>query len=153
MNRISSGATIWLKRVLPALLVVAVLAGVVPLLVHEGIERMWFALLMGFAALAVAGFVFAKRVLPLADEVKDGGDFLQVRRGSLEERVELDNVLNVALERWQNSTRIVLRLRRPGRFGDEVAFLPRREFKFNPFGRNAIAEDLMRRVDRARGGG
>ena len=53
-----------------------------------------------------------------------------------------------------NPKRITLRLRKPGAFGDEVAFIPQAPvFRLNPFTRNAIAERLIRRVDQLRNDG
>jgi hypothetical protein len=51
-----------------------------------------------------------------------------------------------------NPPRITLKLARPGRFGDEVVFLPQKPFSFNVFAKNPIAEDLILRVDAARRG-
>ena len=100
----------------------------------------------------VVGFiVFRKFVWDLADEVKDGGSFLVVAAASVEERVQLTNVMNVSITQLSNPPRLSLRLRKPGRFGDEIAFIPKMPaFRFNRFARNEIAEDLIRRVDRTR---
>jgi hypothetical protein len=45
---------------------------------------------------------------------------------------------------------VTLRLAKPGRFGDEIAFVPLSGFNLNPFATNRVAEDLIVRVDAAR---
>jgi len=101
--------------------------------------------------MAIFGTVlFRKLVWDLADEVSDGGDFLLVRKSGVEERIRLSEVMNVSLSNFTNPQRLSLRLRKPGKFGDEVVFIPVRNFTFNPFARNAVAEDLIRRCDAAR---
>ena len=97
-------------------------------------------------------FLFRKLVWDLADEVRDGGTFLLIRKGGLEERVLLSNVININVSQFSNPSRISLRLRTPGKMGDEVVFIPKTTFRLNPFARNALAEKLIRRVDDARQG-
>ena len=45
---------------------------------------------------------------------------------------------------------MTLRLVTPGKFGKEVSFSPVRPLSLNPFTKNAIAESLIERVDKAR---
>ena len=111
-------------------------------------EPMFF---IGPLVMAVVGFfVMRKLVWDLADEVRDGGSFLVVRRGSDEERVPLSNVMNISMSQLTNPKRLSLRLRKAGRFGDEIVFIPKSGFQLNPFARNKVAEDLIARADRAR---
>jgi hypothetical protein len=101
--------------------------------------------------MAFGFFLFRKLVWDLADEVRDGGSFLLVRKGSVERRVPLANVMNVSMSQFSNPRRLSLRLRTPCEFGDEIVFIPRLPlFRWNPFARNAVAEDLIRRVDAVR---
>jgi hypothetical protein len=101
--------------------------------------------------MALAGYFVMKKVLwDLADEVIDEGDFLRVRRGQQEERVPLAGIINVNSSTYSNPPRITLRLATPGKFGSEIAFTPVRPFSLNPFARNAVAEELIVRVDQAR---
>ena len=62
------------------------------------------------------------------------------------------DVLNVAMDRTNRMRRLTLRLRTASIFGDDVQFipLPNRTLKF--WSRNAVAEDLIARVDAARRG-
>ncbi|MGH8123188.1 MAG: hypothetical protein ACREPT_10510 [Rudaea sp.] len=103
----------------------------------------------------IFGFVLFRKLLwDLADSVDDGRDYLLVRRGSIEERVALSNVLNVSMTQFTNPPRLTLRLRKPGQLGDEIVFIPKSQgLRLNPFRRNEIAESLIRRVDQARNSG
>ena len=64
--------------------------------------------------------------------------------------VPLTNIMNVSATTMVNPPRIELRLAERGRLGDQIAFSPVKNATLNPFARNAIADDLMVRVDRAR---
>lgn len=150
MKRISSGSILLFKRILPAfwsLFLLFVLgAGLA-----AGPDRMNPLLIAGPVGMGVILFLVLKHfVWTLADEVHDGGDHLRVRRGSVEERIPLAEILNVSVTTHQHPQRIALRLARAGRLGDEIHFLPDSRFRWNPWARNEIAEDLIVRVDRAR---
>jgi hypothetical protein len=107
-------------------------------------------IIMPFIMAVFGFFLFRKFIWDLADEVEDHGDYLRVRRGSVDERVPLSNVMNVSMNQLSNPPRLTLRLRKAGALGDEIAFIPRRgAFRLNPFARNEIAERLLLRVDRA----
>jgi hypothetical protein len=85
------------------------------------------------------------------DEVYDCGDSLLIRNRGKEERINLSNIINVNVSSNTNPRRITLRLDKPGRLGNEIAFSPEsRGFNINPFAKNEIGEDLIVRVDRAR---
>ena len=101
--------------------------------------------------MGVFGVWIMKRTLwVLADEVFDCQDHLLVRRGGEECAVRIGEVMNVGASMYMNPPTITLRLAVPCKFGDEIAFSPRRRFSLDPFARNPIAEDLMVRVDSAR---
>lgn len=109
------------------------------------------ALLVGPLIMAVFGFIIMKKLVwDLADEVDDGQDFLLVRNRGEEEQVPLSNIMNVSSTVFMNPPRVTLRLVTPGKFGQEITFTPTAGFRFNPFARNPIVEDLIVRVDRAR---
>jgi hypothetical protein len=100
---------------------------------------------------ALCGYFFMKKLAwDLADEVYDCGEYLLVRTWGEEEKIPLSNIMNVSASTLVNPPRITLRLVRPGRLGADVAFSPAAPFSLNPFARNAVAEDLMVRVDAAR---
>ncbi|MGH8091511.1 MAG: hypothetical protein ACREO6_08675 [Rudaea sp.] len=162
MEIISSKQTFFIKRLFPILWLGLVGLGVaMPFLVppkprnpavHAPPPEIFMivpAMMLGIGVL-----LFRKLIWDLADEVEDFGDYLRVRRGNIEERVKLADVMNVSMSQFTNPKRITLRLRKPGAFGDEVVFIPQAPvFRLNPFTRNAIAERLIQRVDQLRNNG
>lgn len=162
MERISSGQTFFMKRVFPVIWLGFVGIGLVAggLGIFSGKDAHGhapppFLFLLGPVMMLIFGFVLFRKLLwDLADSVDDCHDYLLVRRGSVEERVVLTNVLNVSMTQFTNPPRLTLRLRKPGQLGDEIVFIPKSPgLRLNPFRRNAIAERLILRVDQARNTG
>ena len=159
MEKISR-PTFFLKRVLPALWLGGVGLGAVVAVTaffsgkDAGGHPLPIMVLVVPLLMLVFGFtLFRKLIWDLADEVEDHGDWLRVRRGSVEERVNLVDVMNVSMNQFSNPRRLSLRLRKPGAFGDEIVFIPQTQgLRLNPFARNPIAERLIQRVDRLRSG-
>ena len=152
MNRISSKATFLQKRIFPAFWFVFLLvfAGIG---VFTGIAGKKPMFLIAPCFMAFLGFLLMRRLLwDLADEVTDYGSYLLVRRGSVEERIDLANIMNVSGTVLVNPQRVTLRLITPGKFGKEVTFSPVRPFTLNPFAKNPIVEQLIERAYRARSG-
>lgn len=156
MRILSSPSTFFIKRILPVLwfgvVFVVFMGGSMSLLTRQ-IASQWPLLVVPLVMLALGYVLFRKLVWDLADEVEDGGSYLVVRRGAIEQRVALENIMNVSVSAFTNPRRLTLRLRQCDALGDEVAFIPRGGPAWNPFARNPVAEDLMLRVDRLRGGG
>ncbi|MBS0463972.1 MAG: hypothetical protein JSS03_03175 [Proteobacteria bacterium] len=110
-----------------------------------------FAVLPLVLMVPIVAVIYRKMIWDLADEVKDGGSYLLVRRGATEVRVPLAEIINVSMSQYTNPPRLSLRLAKPCKLGDEIVFMPTRQgLGLNPFTRNPVAEDLMQRVDRAR---
>jgi hypothetical protein len=153
---ISSKQTFFTKRVFPAIwlggvALFLVLALITPASHRRPEDAMLFVVPVVMLVFGV--LMFRKLLWSLADEVQDGGSYLLVRKGAIEKRIPLADVLNVSMSQFTNPKRVTLRLRSPCDWGDEIAFIPKMPvFSFNPFARNAVAEDLMRRVDQARRG-
>ena len=163
MERISSGQTFFMKRVFPFLwlgvigigVVVAALAPM-PAAKNPGVHvpPPYFFLLVPGLMLVFGVILFRKLLWDLADSVDDARDYLLVRRGSIEQRVMLANVMNISMSQFTNPPRLTLRLRKPGPLGDEIVFIPKTTgMRLNPFRRNEIAERLMRRIDALRSSG
>ncbi len=150
MKVISSRQTFFIKKVFPAVWLGFVAVGLINSLVSGGFKEAPAFVLVPIAMLIFGFFLFRHFVWDLADEVKDAGDYLIVRKGSVEDRIPLHDIMNVSMSMATNPQRLSLRLRKAGKLGSEVVFSPARNFSFNPFARNAIAEDLIVRVDRAR---
>lgn len=147
-----SGGTFFLKRILPAIWIGFLLLFAIMAFVSGGDENEepLPLLLMPVAMAAFGVFIFKKLVWDLADDVSLAGDALIVRKGGIEERIRLAEIMNVSVTQMTNPTRISLRLRKKCRLGDEIVFMPKSEFRFNPFARNKVGEKLILLVDRAR---
>ncbi len=138
-----------MKRVFPVLFL-AILA--VPFVIGHnipgGMPPPMF--IVPLVMLPVLFIIMRKLVWDLVDEVYDGGDYLLVKKGDKEERIPLSNIMNVSATLMVNPPRITLRLVTPGRFGKEISFIPVKPMSLNPFSQNAIADNLIERVDKAR---
>ena len=154
MNTISSKQTYFSKRVFPILwlggVAIFLVFGLATATSHQ-VPADPMVLVVPVVMLVFGFVLFRKLLWDLADEVQDGGSFLLVRKGPVERRIPLANITNVSMSQLTNPKRLTLRLRTPCEFGDEVVFIPKAPlFSLNPFARNAVAEDLLRRVDQAR---
>src|SRR5450432_334273 len=108
MKVISSGSTFFLKRVFPALWL-GIIASALVVMIGTGAAQKVPAALVGPVFMLVLGFfIFRKLLWDLADEVRDGGDFLVVRRGSIEERIALADISNVSMTQLVNPQRLSL---------------------------------------------
>ncbi|KAB8192936.1 hypothetical protein FKV24_006850 [Lysobacter maris] len=150
METLSSSTTFLAKRVFPVAWFgfLAVFLGIV---LWSGVWTEQPVVVLQPLLMAVFGyFLFRKLLWDIADEVRDGGTCLLVRKGDVEERIDLGNVMNVDSSQFASPRRITLRLRVPGSLGQDVAFIPKHSFQFNPFARNAVAEELILRIDKLR---
>jgi hypothetical protein len=150
VKKISSATTFYLKRIAPLLFIAGLVVFLAVMLVKGPLEEIWWLLVVFVLIAAAVGYGFYRRIWSLADEVFDHGDHFVVRRGPVQEKIRLSEVVNVAFKRSQNSRRVVLKLARPGPFGDEVAFVPPLNFRWNPFAADPLEEALIRRVDAER---
>jgi hypothetical protein len=157
VRRLSSRNTGFLKRLLPllwVLILVAVAVALFALLQHPARHDLPTPLLLVPVLIpllmAVLGYLVTRHlVLDLADEVWDEGDALRVRLGAEEERIALADIINVGYTQFVNPPRVTLTLRQPGRFGSEVSFSPQRRF-LSPFRRNPLIAELIARTHAAR---
>jgi hypothetical protein len=151
-KRISSRNTYFVKRVLPLIMFGALALFIV--MAFEGARRQPnFPYPVLIAPLFMAGvfyFIFRRLIFDLADEVVDEGNALRVRFGSEEERIPLDQIINVSYAGMTNPPRVTLTLRNPGRFGSEVSFSPVQRLVESLSGKNPLVSDLIARVDAAR---
>jgi hypothetical protein len=99
--------------------------------------------------MAVFGyFLLKKLVFDLADEVWDDGNALVVKKSGQEERIALTDIKNINYSTMSSPPRVVLSLRRPSVFGEQVAFCA--PLRFVPFATSPIIDDLIDRIDAAR---
>jgi len=150
MKKISSRSLFITKTVFP-LFWFGILAIVLATAIFsKAYEKAPMSLLIPIFMAFFGYFMLKELVWDLVDEVFDCGDYLLVKNRGQEERVALSNIMNVSATIMVNPPRITLRLVNPGRFGPEIAFSPARPLTLNPFAKNAVAEDLISRVYRAR---
>ena len=151
MQRISSRSTFFYKRIFPPLWFgfIAFFATVSIWTTHRSQHALPFAFLVPSAVMAVLGYVLFRRLIfDLVDEVWDQGDALIVRNAGKEERIRVDNIINVGFSTMTNPERVTLTLREPGTLGKEVTFSPPR--RFLRFTRSPIVDELIERADQAR---
>lgn len=158
MKLISSRKTFFVKRVTPIIATGIMLSFLVTVFMLFQKGRMtaedifWFLVMPAIMAV-FAVLVFREIYWKLADKVQDGGHFLLVRKSGVEERIVLSDVVNVSMATYSNPQVLTLRLRKPWKFGEEVVFIPVKKWSFDPFARNEVAEDLIRRCNAARRNG
>ncbi len=151
MNTISSRwskLTRWSTPVVWTALTIVLLVGGY----YEKEEKLgvaYYSLVVVFGVFGLLTWWFM--VWDLADEVVDCGDSLLVRRGEMEEKVPLTNILRVSESPFSESVRIVVQLIVPGRFGRFIAFMPSATAaRLNPFAKNPVVQELAERVNSAR---
>jgi hypothetical protein len=97
----------------------------------------------------VIGYALMKKLIfDLADEVWDDGDALVVKKSGQEQRIALSDIKNVNYSIMTSPPRVVLSLRRPSVFGEQVAFCA--PIRFVPFATSPIVDDLIELIDVAR---
>ena len=74
---------------------------------------------------------------------------LLLRNGGKEVRINLTDIKNVSYTTLMNPPRVTLSLRIDTEFGSEFSFSP--PWSFSLFRKNADIEELIDRIDRARG--
>lgn len=151
MKEISSRWTALTKWATPfvwtALVIFLFVAGL-----REKEEKLGAPFYIWVVVFAIAGFAsWWFLVRDFADKVYDCGDHLLVRRGDVEEKVPLLDILRVSESPFGESLRIVVHLMVPGRLGRFVAFMPPNPgLQINPFAKNRIVQDLNGRILSAR---
>ena len=90
-----------------------------------------------------------KLVWDLIDEVYDEGTTLLFKNRGKEFRVKLNDIKNVSYTTMMNPPRVTLSIRYPTDLGDELSFSPL--VSWNPFKKSKDIEELIDRIDKARG--
>ena len=99
--------------------------------------------------MAAFGFVlFKKMVWDLADAVYDYQDYLLFRKGNIEQKVFLKDIVNINFTHMSAPERVVVQVRNEGPIGKELAFSLPHRFKF--FSKSPLVQELILRVDRAK---
>jgi hypothetical protein len=136
MKKISSKITFFHKKVFPTIWfgflgVFLVINGSALLVSTNGLPSPFLLLPVGMGVLGY--FLFKNLVFNLMDEVFDGGDYLLVKKGDEEARIQLTNIISINYSVKSNPRRATLTLRDECTFGKEVSFLPANDFTLRQF--------------------
>lgn len=100
--------------------------------------------------MAVFGyFIMKKLIFDLIDEVYDEGTTLLFKNGRKEVRINLTDIKNVSYTTAVNPPRVTISLRHETELGKDLTFSP--PASWIPFKKNKDIEDLIDRIDKARG--
>ena len=94
-------------------------------------------------------FIMKKLVWDLIDEVYDDGTTLLFRNRGREVRVSIKDIKNISYSTMTSPPRVTLSIRYKTDFGDELSFSP--PASWIPFKKNKEIEELIGRIDKARG--
>jgi hypothetical protein len=142
----NSAKTFEMKKAFPAIFYALMAAGFI-----VGISKRPFdpAFVVMPLLVTFGGTVLMWRLVwDLADDVVDEGGYLRVRKGRVEERVMLRDVVKVSCLNT-NPVRLSLWLHRPNRFGERVVFIPK-GFAWRLYGEHPMDEELRARAARLR---
>ena len=136
--------TKWMKKPFPGMALVIVGA----MLVGGVFTAPFNAANLLFAMALIGAAIVIQRAVTrnLADEIMDGGEYLLVRADGIEEKVMIQDVMTVHRGFGHNPERVILRLRRPSRLGDTIAFIPRGQRWF-PFVEHPLVLELRTRAE------
>ena len=150
MSRISSTLPFYYKRIFPLIWVGGcVLIGGLGLYAALSKGSGLFPLVIITPIIFVLGIYFMKKyVSDLVDEVLDDGDALVVKNNGQEQRIALADITNVSYAAMTSPPRVVLSLRHPTVFGDQVAFCA--PVQIMTFATSPTITELIKRVERAR---
>jgi hypothetical protein len=151
MKKLSSGSTFFFKRIFPAIwfgfIIFFILAA---LFVDRRDSTADVMIVVVSVFLATVGYFIMKNlVFDLVDEVYDEGSALLFKNNGKTVRVNLTDIKNVNYAVVVNPPRVTLSLRCKTEFGDEISFSP--PASLIPFKKNQDIEELIDRIDRARG--
>jgi hypothetical protein len=150
MSLISSTLTFYYKRVFPLIWIAGcVLIGGLGLYAALSKGSGLFPFVVIMPIIFVLGIYFMKKyVFDLVDEVWDDGDALVVKNKGQEQRIALADITNVSYAALTSPPRVVLSLRHPTVFGDEVAFCA--PVQIMMMSQSPVIVELIKRVERAR---
>ena len=150
MSLISSSLTFYYKRVFPVIWIGGcILIGGLGIYAGQSKGSGLFPLAIVMPIIFMFGVYFMKKyVFDLVDEVLDDGDALVVRNSGQEQRIALADITNVSYAAMTSPPRVVLSLRHPTIFGDQVAFCA--PVQIMTFSQSPVIIDLIKRVERAR---
>lgn len=151
MKKLTSKATFFHKRIFPTIwfgfLGLFICIGLFSTTSGKGPGIMF--LIVPIAMIIFGYFLMRKLVWDLIDEVYDDGTSVLFRNSEQEVRVNLKDIKNVSYSTMTNPPRVTLSIRYKTRFGDKLTFSP--PSSWVPFKKNEDIEELIDRIDEARG--
>lgn len=151
MKKLSSRVTFFYKRVFPIIwfgfLGIFIVISMFAEIQGKGPEIMLFLVPLSMAVLGY--YIMKKLVFDLIDEVYDEGQSLLFKNGGKEVRVNLVEIKNVSYTTAVNPPRVTVSLRYETELGKELTFSPLASII--PFKKNKDIEELIDRIDKARG--
>jgi len=151
MRKLNSKTTFFYKRVFPiiwfGLLSVFLCVGLFASISGHSPGIMF--VVMPIVMAACGYFIMKKLVWDLIDKVYDEGTTLLFRKRRKEVRVSLKDIKNVSYSMMTSPPRVTLSIRSKTELGDELSFSP--PASWIPFKKNKDIEDLIDRIDKARG--
>jgi hypothetical protein len=106
------------------------------------------AIAAGILCAALIFFFWKTQIHRLADEVLDCRDCLKVRRGRIEDAIELSKIVSVDVSSSGGFHRITVRLREASKLGNRIEFLPQASLWSNLPAIRAVASGLAERARR-----
>jgi hypothetical protein len=151
MKKLTSRRTFFFKRVFPAIwfgfLGIFILLSMFAGIKGNGLEIVFFIVPLSMAVFGY--FMMKKLVFDLIDEVYDEGQTLLFKNGGTEVRINLTDIKNVSYATAVNPPRVTISLRQETELVKELTFSP--PASLIPFMKNKDIEDLIDRIDKARG--
>ncbi len=138
----------FMKRLFPLFAIGVLLAALFAAAMSDDVRGASSSFAM-FVLVALALFFIRRRIWSLADEVRDGGSFLLVRRGEIEQKVYLHDIEAIDHETAFVPPGIRITCRTPGPLGRKIRFLGD-DFE-SMISTPPIVRDLRERVERLRG--
>ena len=151
MKKLTSKSTFFNKRIFPAIwfgflgffLLTSLFSGG-----NNGPDLMF--IIMPILMAAFGYFIMKKLVFDLIDEVYGEGESLLLKNAGKEVRIYLKDIKNVRYQTMMNPPKVTLSIRHDTELGNELSFSP--PMSFVPFKKNKDIEELIDRIDQARGG-
>ena len=151
MKKLSSKSTFFYKRIFPVIwfgfIGVFVLVSIFEQSEQNGPDFMLIAIPIFMAV--VGYFIMKNFIFDLIDEVYDEGSTLLFINSDKVVRVNLRDIKNVSYSLTVNPPRVTFSLRYQTELGDKLSFTP--PISLIPFKKNRDIEELIDRIDKARG--
>lgn len=149
MKEISSGQPLFFKKAFPVIWYGALVAMVAAAFATGAWKTQPQAVLAPVLMMLIGYLAMPRHIFSPVRQVLDGGSFLLVRRGLVKQRIALEDIEDVHITRSNHPPRLTLKLRAPGKLGNEIVFIPK-GLVLLPFFKYPLGAELAERVKRLR---